>query len=233
MLIHSSMVTRFSVCYQYGYLFIVKYLLLTPYIILHKWTSWLDALLNSSSSSSTLLIISSASWFQKLLTSVRCHKNILWWLFICFIFRSSEEIFQCFHRYTEGCTSVVMATAQFHMEWLLHDCPLNKTLISYDILHDVSSCILQLGYDFYNGLQVSSDFVSLVCAAEDLHQICLSSKPIPQMALLYMQPSSDMAMMFRQNQCNNGSLSDTLLVNVEGKFKRHKLMDISKFPLSL
>ena len=131
-------------------------------------------------------------------------------------FRSSEDIFNCFRRDTEGCNSVAMVLAQFYMEWLLRDCPLNKTIISYDILHGVSSCSLQLGYNLYNGLQMSSDFTSVLCAAGELHQLCLTSETIPQMALLYMEQNADMLTVFQQNQCS-GTLEDSFLLNFEGR----------------
>ena len=133
-----------------------------------------------------------------------------------FAFRSAEEVFECFHRYTDGCSSVATATAQFYMEWLLHDCPLNKTLLSYDILNGVSTCSLQLGYNMYNTLQVSSDFVAMVCAADELYEACISIQSVPQIVQLYMQPLDDMVTLFRQSQCNNGTRDNTLLVNFEG-----------------
>ena len=107
---------------------------------------------------------------------------------------------------------------QFYLEWLLHDCPLNKTLLSYDILSGVSACSLQLGYNIYNALQVSSDYDSLVCAATELYESCLSTQSIPQMALLYMQPVNDFIKLFQQSQCNNRTQDNSLLVNFEGMY---------------
>ena len=147
------------------------------------------------------------------------HESVYFMVLIksVFYFRSSEEVFSCFQRHTEACTSVVMALAQHQMEWLLLECPLNKTLVSYDILHGVSSCSLKLGYNLYNGLQVSSDFVGVLCAAEELYQICLSTESVPQMAQLYMQPGRDAMTLFQQKKCYNGTDETSLLFNFEGR----------------
>ena len=117
---------------------------------------------------------------------------------------------------TEGCNSVARAVVQFHMEWLLGDCPINKTLILYDTLIGVGTCGLQLGYNIYNGLGLASDFTAVLCAAAELHEICLSSETIPQMALLYMDPNEDLLTSFRQVRCTENR-EESLLINFDGK----------------